>query len=156
MERIPSADDFMASLWRTQNAHAALHPGGVARTPSQNEMETYFNAMLAGQTPQNVNALEAMTPREGTPTPGGIPRVASIDFLRKMIIGQQQFMGSQGAGGQQGSTTSPGAMTPNTAAALASLAASSGANLAALGQLAAHGGDANGANGARRRDERLD
>ena len=89
MERIPSADDFMASLWRTQNAHAALHPGGVARTPSQNEMETYFNAMLAGQTPQNVNALEALTPREGTPTPGGIPRVASIDFLRKMIIGQQ-------------------------------------------------------------------
>jgi len=97
MERVPSADDFMASLWRTSNASNA---NAVARTPSQNEMETYFNAMLAGSASHHVGSgsFESGTPREGTPAPGGIPRVASIDFLRKMIIGNQHnFMGNGGA-----------------------------------------------------------
>ena len=59
MDRVPSADDLMATfLWNAQRASAgtpsngtsgaAAHGArGVNRTPSQHEMESYYNAMMA-------------------------------------------------------------------------------------------------------------
>ena len=126
MDRVPSADDLMATfLWNAQRASAgtpsngasngAAAPGarGVNRTPSQHEMESYYNAMMAsaahgahagfgayGALDGSIahardgrdaagGAGSAPGSREGTP---GIPRVASIDVLRKMIM-------QRGAGG---------------------------------------------------------
>jgi len=131
MDRTPSADDLMASfLWRTAH-HAGGTPGmgfgapghgganAVVRTPSQNEMESYYNAMMAsavtggssgslGQDNLIAHVGGGGPPsREGTP---GIPRVASIDVLRKMIM--SGGLPSGGAGG----SGSPGSMTPTTAA----------------------------------------
>lgn len=132
MDRVPSADDLMSALmWRT--AHHAREgnpshaPGGlagfagVARTPSQNEMESYYAAMMANAAAGGSSGAlgeqflaglggpgSAPNSREGTP---GIPRVASIDVLRKMIMG-----GGYGSGAQGGGSTSPGSMTPTTAA----------------------------------------
>jgi hypothetical protein len=116
MDRVPSADDLMATfLWNAQRASAgtpsngtsgaAAHGArGVNRTPSQHEMESYYNAMMAsaahgahagfgayGALDGSIahardaagGAGSAPGSREGTP---GIPRVASIDVLRKMIM----------------------------------------------------------------------
>jgi regulator of replication initiation timing len=155
MDRVPSADDLMATfLWNAQRASAgtpsngtsgaAAHGArGVNRTPSQHEMESYYNAMMAsaahgahagfgayGALDGSIahardaagGAGSAPGSREGTP---GIPRVASIDVLRKMIMS-----GGLGGGGGPGGA-SPGSATPTTAAAFSAFA--SGANLDALG-----------------------
>jgi len=154
MDRVPSADDLMATfLWNAQRASAgtpsngtsgaAAHGArGVNRTPSQHEMESYYNAMMAsaahgahagfgayGALDGSIahardaagGAGSAPGSREGTP---GIPRVASIDVLRKMIMS-----GGLGGGGGPGGA-SPGSATPTTAAFSAF---ASGANLDALG-----------------------
>lgn len=171
MERVPSADEFASMFWRASNQGTS----GVARTPSQNELESYYNAMLGAGAGADVGGLTGgfpanatTTSREGTPgggvtssADGGIPRVASIDFLRRMIMGQQAAAANAAAFGAMnvaaqmpGGATSPsGAMTPNTAAAFSALA--SGANLSALGQLgqvaADAVGDGNGSNGSNRK-----
>jgi len=163
MERVPSADEFASMFWRASNQGTS----GVARTPSQNELESYYNAMLGAGAGADVGGLTGgfpanatTTSREGTPgggvgaptssSDGGIPRVASIDFLRRMIMGQQAAAANAAAFGAMnvaaqmpGGATSPsGAMTPNTAAAFSALAG--GANLSALGQLGQVAADAVG------------
>jgi len=161
MERVPSADEFASMFWRASNQGTS----GVARTPSQNELESYYNAMLGAGAGADAGGLggfptNTTTSREGTPgvgvgaptfsADGGIPRVASIDFLRRMIMGQQAAAANAAAFGAMnvaaqmpGGATSPsGAMTPNTAAAFSAMA--SGANLSALGQLGQVAADAVG------------
>ena len=159
MDRVPSADDLMATfLWNAHRASAGTPSNGVSnggatpgargvnRTPSQHEMESYYNAMMAsaahgahagfgayGAMDGSIahardgrdaagGAGSAPGSREGTP---GIPRVASIDMLRKMIM-----HGGLGGGGGPGGA-SPGTATPTTAAAFSAFA--SGASLDALG-----------------------
>jgi len=121
-----------ALMWRTaHHARGEVNPSqvsggvtgfaGVARTPSQNEMESYYAAMLSNAAAGGSSGAlgeqflaglggpgSAPNSRESTP---GIPRVASIDVLRKMIMG-----GGYGSGAQGGGSTSPGSMTPTTAA----------------------------------------
>ena len=159
MERVPSADEFASMFWRASNQGTS----GVARTPSQNELESYYNAMLGAGAGADVGGFPAnatTTSREGTPgggvgaptssADGGIPRVASMGFLRGMIMGQQAAAANAAAFGAMnvaaqmpGGATSPsGAMTPNTAAAFSALA--NGANLSALGQLGQVAADAVG------------
>ena len=88
----------------------APRPGGpnaVARTPSQNEMESYYNAMMAnavagGRAGRWGRILIAHAGGGGPPsergTPG-IPRVASMDVLRKMIMAEDfRPEGRAGAG----------------------------------------------------------
>ena len=87
MERTASVEDMVGNLWK------------LGRTPSQAEFEQFFSNIAQVGSQQNLAAAAqaAATANNGA-TNGdagvaGIPRVASIDLLRKMMMNQPQVPG---------------------------------------------------------------
>jgi len=87
MERTASVEDMVGNLWR------------LGRTPSQAEFETFFSniAQVGSQGNLMAQAAAAQAAQAAQPetngtdaAASGIPRVASIDLLRKMIMQGQQ------------------------------------------------------------------
>ena len=89
MERTASVEDMVGNLWR------------LGRTPSQAEFEQFFTNIAQVGSQQNLAAVAAQAQAAGASNGGGagapaadggpaagIPRVASIDLLRKMIMNQ--------------------------------------------------------------------
>lgn len=101
MERTASVEDMVGNLWR------------LGRTPSQAEFEKFFSNIAQVGSQQNLAAMAAQAQQAagvaasasgaavdegGNAT--GIPRVASIDLLRKMMMNQPGMpMGVPGAPG---------------------------------------------------------
>ena len=84
MERTASVEDMVGNLWK------------LGRTPSQAEFEQFFSNIAQVGSQQNLAAAAqaAATANNGA-TNGdagvaGIPRVASIDLLRKTMMNQPQ------------------------------------------------------------------
>ena len=79
LERTASVEDMVGNLWR------------LGRTPSQAEFEQFFSNIAQVGSQQNLAAAAhaAATPNMGAEAGAeaapGIPRVASIDLLRKMM-----------------------------------------------------------------------
>ena len=85
MERTASVEDMVGNLWR------------LGRTPSQAEFEQFFSNIAQVGSQQNLaaqaaaaQAAQAAQPETNGTDATGIPRVASIDLLRKMIMQGQQ------------------------------------------------------------------
>jgi hypothetical protein len=89
---------MVGNLWR------------LGRTPSQAEFEMFFSNIANVGSQQNLAAATMAQAQAGFPTAatalgeatnaeGGIPRVASIDFLRKLIMNQQAMPMAPGGGG---------------------------------------------------------
>ena len=78
MERTASVEDMVGNLWR------------LGRTPSQAEFEQFFSNIAQVGSQQNLAAQAAAQPETNGTDATGIPRVASIDLLRKMIMQGQQ------------------------------------------------------------------
>lgn len=114
IERTASVEDMVGNLWR------------LGRTPSQAEFEQFFSNIAQVGSHQNLAAVAAQAQAAGVANGGvvggvsgedlsnaagsmGIPRVASIDLLRKMIMnqpGMQQGMNPMGQLVSQGSAGS--------------------------------------------------
>ena len=85
LERTASVEDMVGNLWR------------LGRTPSQAEFEQFFsNIAQAGSQHLRRAAQAAATANQGAEAGAeaapGIPRVASIDLLRKMTMNHQPGM----------------------------------------------------------------
>ena len=86
MERTASVEDMVGNLWRR------------GRTPSQAEFEQFFSNIAQAGSQQNLAAAaQAAATASRAPKPArkrlaGIPRVASIDLLRKMMMNHQPGM----------------------------------------------------------------
>ena len=85
MERTASVEDMVGNLWQ------------LGRTPSQAEFEQFFSNIAQVGSQQNLaaqaaaaQAAQAAQPETNGTDATGIPRVASIDLLRKMIMQGQQ------------------------------------------------------------------
>lgn len=93
MERTASVEDMVGNLWR------------LGRTPSQAEFEQFFSNIAQVGSQQNLAAAAqaAATANKGADTgdaaaaAAGIPRVASIDLLRKMMMNQAAGVGAAGS-----------------------------------------------------------
>ena len=84
LERTASVEDMVGNLWR------------LGRTPSQAEFEQFFSNIAQAGSQQNLAAAAqaAATANQGAEAGDaeaapGIPRVASIDLLRKMMMNHQ-------------------------------------------------------------------
>jgi len=86
LERTASVEDMVGNLWR------------LGRTPSQAEFEQFFSNIAQAGSQQNLTAAAqaAATANQGAEAGAeaapGIPRVASIVLLRKMMMNHQPGM----------------------------------------------------------------